>query len=69
MARVVQEEDEITVISANGMVLRQKVKSIPATGRVTRGIHFMDVVKGDSVASLARISAADQQESGKDNGD
>lgn len=69
VARVVQEEDEITVISANGMVLRQKVKSIPPSGRVTRGIHFMDVVKGDSVASLARISTADQQENGKDNGD
>lgn len=69
VARVVQEEDEITVISANGMVLRQKVKSIPPTGRATRGIHFMDVVKGDSVASLARISAADQQENGKANGD
>ncbi len=68
VARVVQEEDEITVISANGMVLRQKVKTISPTGRTTRGIHFMDLAKGDSVASLARISAADQQESGKDSG-
>ncbi len=68
VARVVQEEDEITVISANGMVLRQKVKTISPTGRTTRGIHFMDLAKGDSVASLARISAVDQQESEKNAG-
>jgi DNA gyrase subunit A len=61
VARVVQDEDEITLISTGGLVLRLKVKDIKSSGRATRGIRFMDLLKGDAVASLARISAADLQ--------
>jgi DNA gyrase subunit A len=57
--RIVQEDDEITVISSNGMVLRIRVKSINPTGRATRGVRIMDVVAEDSVASLARILLED----------
>ena len=32
-ARVVQESDDLTIISANGVVLRTKVKDISRTGR------------------------------------
>ena len=57
-ARVVQENDEVTLISTNGIVLRLKAKEISVTGRATRGVRLMDLGKGDSVASLARIVAA-----------
>ncbi len=53
--RIVQEEDEVTVITSAGMVLRIRVKSINPTGRATRGVRMMDVAEGDTVASLARI--------------
>jgi len=59
-ARVVQEEDEITVISSGGMVLRLKVKEIDTAGRATRGTRLMIVTEGDRVASLARITDEDQ---------
>jgi DNA gyrase subunit A len=58
VARVVQEEDEVTLISAGGTVLRMKVKDISQAGRATRGVRVMDLAKGDIVASLARISTA-----------
>ncbi len=59
-ARVVQpEEDFITLISANGIVMRTKADTIAQFGRATRGVRVMDLQKGDSVAALARISAAD----------
>jgi len=54
-ARVVQEKDEITIISGGGMALRLKMSLIPVTGRATRGVHLMDVNTGDAVVSLARI--------------
>jgi DNA gyrase subunit A len=54
-ARVVQDEDEVTLISSGGTVLRLKVKEINPLGRATRGVHMMDLGKGDSVASIARL--------------
>lgn len=63
-ARVVQEKDELTMISTNGVVLRTKVKDIRQAGRATRGVTLMNLGKGDSVASLARISAADLKRAG-----
>lgn len=57
--RVVQEADDLTIISSNGVVLRTKVKDISQASRPTRGVHLMDMQPGDAVASLARIAAAD----------
>jgi DNA gyrase subunit A len=58
-ARVVQEVDDLTIISSNGMVLRMKVKDVKLAGRATRGNHMMDVKEGDRVASIARIATAE----------
>ena len=53
--RIVCENDEITVISSAGIVLRMKVKDINPTGRATRGVRIINLQEGDSVAGLARI--------------
>ncbi len=58
-ARVVQVADELNFISANGMVLRIKVKDVKLAGRATRGNHLMNVKEDDRVASIARSAAAD----------
>ena len=55
-ARVVSEEDEITLISGEGMVIRTSVKNISSMGRATKGVVVMNPRKGDTVASLARIN-------------
>jgi DNA gyrase subunit A len=59
VARVVQEGDEVMVISSSGSVLRLKAAVISLMGRASRGLRVMDVVKGDMVASLARIPYED----------
>jgi DNA gyrase subunit A len=60
VARVVQpKEDFITLISSNGIVMRTNADAIAQFGRATRGVRVMDLQEGDSVAALARISAAD----------
>jgi DNA gyrase subunit A len=58
-ARVVQEADDLTIISTNGVALRTKVKQISQAGRATRGVRLIGLHEGDSVASLARIAEAD----------
>ena len=58
-ARVVLENDDLTIISSNGLVLRAKVKSTRLAGRATRGTRLIELQQGDRVASVARIADAD----------
>ncbi len=62
--RVVQDADEVTIISTGGVVLRTKVKDIKQAGRATRGVRLMNVAGGDSVATVARIATADLKRAG-----
>ena len=56
-ARIVKLDDEVSMISTNGVMIRMKVRDISQMGRATRGVRVMDIDDGDSVASMARISA------------
>ncbi len=58
-ARVVHEDDELTVITTNGQALRLKVKHIRQAGRATMGTHLINLKEGDTVASVARLSVQD----------
>jgi DNA gyrase subunit A len=63
-ARVVQKDDDLTIMTANGVVIRLKVKDVKQSGRATRGVHLIKPQEGDSVASVARISAEDLKKAG-----
>ena len=54
--RVVSEEDEIALISAEGMVVRLSVSHISRQGRVTRGTIAMRLKEGDNVAAVALLT-------------
>jgi DNA gyrase subunit A len=69
-ARVVQTADDLTIITSNGVAIRLKVKDVKQSGRSTKGVHLIKPQEGDSVASVARISAEDLKRVGADvNGD
>jgi DNA gyrase subunit A len=57
-ARVVEKTDQVTLISNNGIMLRLNVEDITKSSRATKGVHLMNLDKGDSVASIGRISDA-----------
>jgi len=63
-ARVVQKDDDLTIITVNGVTLRLKVKDVKQAGRATRGVHLIKPQEGDSVASVARIAAEDLKKVG-----
>ncbi|MBE0410692.1 MAG: DNA gyrase subunit A [Anaerolineales bacterium] len=65
-ARVVQEPDDLIIISANGVALRTKVAAIRQQGRATRGVRLMRLQPGDIVASLACIADIDLRGIGAD---
>jgi DNA gyrase subunit A len=57
-AHVVQPKDQVSVISANGVVLRTPVAAISQMGRATRGVRIVSLDGGDTVAAMARLAAA-----------
>jgi DNA gyrase subunit A len=63
-ARVVQKDDDLTIMTSNGVTLRLKVKNVKQAGRSTRGVHLIKPQEGDSVASVARTSAEDLKKVG-----
>ena len=52
-ARVVEDGDEITLISDHGIVMRTATDGISRMGRLTRGVRVMNLDEGQEVASLA----------------
>ncbi len=64
-ARVVGEDNDITLISAEGMVLRTRVMQIPKMGRATRGATVMRMKKGDTVVSLALLAPREKKKPAK----
>jgi DNA gyrase subunit A len=63
-ARVIQQADDLTIITSNGVAIRIKVKDVRQAGRSTRGVHLIKPQPGDSVASVARIAAEDLKKAG-----
>ncbi len=63
-ARVVQQEDHLTLMSTEGVIIRLKVKEVKTAGRATRGVHLMRTKDGDTVAAVARIAEKDLKQVG-----
>jgi DNA gyrase subunit A len=57
--KVVSEEDELVLISQQGIVIRVQVKEIRHTGRCTQGVRVMNLAPEDKVASVALVSSED----------
>ncbi len=59
-ARVVQPKtDQITVITAEGTIMRTKADTISQYNRVARGVSIMQMREGDMVVAIARFDELD----------
>ncbi|MBI5301911.1 MAG: DNA gyrase subunit A [Chloroflexi bacterium] len=56
-ARVVNEEDDVTIISTNGHVLRARVANMPKSKRTSKEPEVIKLKEGDAVASIARLES------------
>ena len=54
-ARAVSEEDEILLITTEGVMIRTSCSSISILGRITTGVKIMDLADGVSVASFTKV--------------
>jgi DNA gyrase subunit A len=67
-ARVVQPEDQVTLITSNGIALRTPVAAISQMSRMTRGVRIVNPDGGDTVAAMARLAATVEGMADEDEG-
>ena len=59
VARAVNADHELILVSQHGIVMRTNAGSISRQGRSTQGVQVMNVDDGDHVASVARVDQAE----------
>jgi DNA gyrase subunit A len=62
----VQDDEQLMVITRNGVVNRQRVSEISVIGRATQGVKLVNLDEGDTVVDVARVIIEDDEE---ENGD
>jgi DNA gyrase subunit A len=60
--RAVTEDEQLMVITKNGVVNRQRVDEIRVIGRATQGVRLVNLDEGDAVMDVARVIAEDEEE-------
>ena len=64
----VTDNEELVIISTQGMVIRQSVKDIRVMGRNTQGVRVIRLNDGDSIADIAKVVPEDDDATGNGNG-
>jgi DNA gyrase subunit A len=59
-------DDELMVITQNGMVIRMPVKGIRVSGRNTQGVRLVNLEETDCVNDVARVVPDDEGEEGEE---
>ncbi len=58
----VSDEDEIMMMTANGMVIRTPVKTIRPIGRNCEGVRLIRLKEGDKLVSVAPVVSEENGE-------
>lgn len=59
---VVKEDDEVMIISENGVLIRMAVREISVLGRATQGVRLIRMDDGDFVAAIAHMPQEEEEE-------
>ena len=60
-ATLVEEKDEIMLITSGGVLIRTRVKEIREMGRSTQGVTLIHLDSGTKLVSLGRVVEADEE--------
>ena len=53
--KMVSEDEEIMMITSEGIIIRMHVSQISKTGRVTQGVKLMNLSEEEKVVSIAKV--------------
>ncbi|HEY0971621.1 MAG TPA: DNA gyrase subunit A [Gemmatimonadales bacterium] len=62
-------EDEIMLITKQGVIIRSPVSQVRVTGRVAQGVKLVQLDEGDLVTAVARVVPEDKEEGEGEEGD
>lgn len=57
----VNDNDELVIITSNGMVIRQAVKELRVMGRNTQGVRLIRLNEDDAIADIARVIPEEEE--------
>ena len=63
----VSDDDELMLISQQGMILRLRAGDIRTIGRATQGVRLIEMEEGDAVVSVAKLAERDVEGDGNGN--
>jgi DNA gyrase subunit A len=61
-ARLVNDEDEIMLITTSGVLIRTRVKEIRELGRATQGVTLINLGEGEKLSGLEKVVETDDEE-------
>jgi DNA gyrase subunit A len=56
----VSEDDELMIISQQGMILRMRAGDVRAIGRATQGVRLIEMEEGDAVVAIAKLAEKEE---------
>ncbi len=60
--RTVRDEDDVVVITARGILIRQPVQGIPVLGRNRQGVRLIRLAAGDTIADVTVVPHEEEAE-------
>jgi DNA gyrase subunit A len=64
----VHDDDQVLLISQQGMILRMKAGDARTIGRATHGVRLIEMEEGDQVVSIAKLAEREDEENGTEPG-
>jgi DNA gyrase subunit A len=65
-AKLVNDEDEIMLITTGGVLIRTRVKEIRELGRATQGVTLINLGEGEKLSGIEKIVETDDEDSVED---
>lgn len=67
--KIVQEDEDLMIITASGTVIRTSMDGISVMGRNTQGVRLINIREDDEVGTLARVQKNEDQNENEEDGD
>lgn len=60
--KVVNDDDDLMIITKKGTMIRMGVDTLRVMGRATQGVRLINLRSGDEIASIAKVPASEEEE-------
>ncbi|MBI4586426.1 MAG: DNA gyrase subunit A [Planctomycetes bacterium] len=67
--KAVTDEDDLVLMTAQGLIMRMHVSGIRPIGRATQGVKLINLKEGDKVVSVAKVIRGEEGEDGEEGGE